>query len=246
MTSQRRRRVQPQLAAAAVAVVSAVVVNGCRSSAPDFDPLEFESARAALTAPLPGDPAALYKLRVPTAGGLRMALLTSGPEGRLTISESMGSALSVTAWSGSGGGYFYDMREGCRLESADLSRVLGIGAMPLPQAVLLLGGRLPATTADSIVPISELKVLIEGDQWAAEVVLASEPWRVMTVREVAKGSHGWSIVLGNHTGSVPGTLRLETSQRRWAELELIRLEWHEDGRLPPLPVVPWCVVDERQ
>jgi hypothetical protein len=175
-----------------------------------------------------------------------MALLTSGPEGRLTISESMGSALSVTAWSGSGGGYFYDMREGCRLESADLSRVLGIGAMPLPQAVLLLGGRLPATTADSIVPISELKVLIEGDRWAAEVALASEPWRVMTVREVTKGSHGWSIVLGNHTGSVPGTLRLETSQRRWAELELIRLEWHEDGRLPPLPVVPWCVVDERQ
>ena len=234
------------MAAAAVAVASAVVVNGCRSSAPDFDPVEFESARAALTAPLPGDPAALYKLRVPTAGGLRMALLTSGPDGRLTISESMGSALSVTAWSGSGGGYFYDMREGCRLESADLSRVLGIGAMPLPQVVLLLGGRLPATTADSIVPVSELKLLIEGDQWAAEVALASEPWRVMTVREVAKGSRGWSIVLGNHTGSVPGTLRLETSQRRWAELELIRLEWHDDDRLPPLPVVPWCVVDERQ
>jgi hypothetical protein len=246
MTNQRRRKASPRFAMAAVAIVSAVAVNGCRTSAPVFDPVEFETARDALTAPLPGDPAALYKLRVPTAGGLRMALLTSGPNGRLTISESMGSALSVTAWTGSGSGFFYDMREGCRLESADLSRVLGIGAMPLPQAVLLLGGRLPATTSDSVVPTSDSKLLVQGDQWAAEVTLASEPWRVMTVREVAKGSHGWSIVLGNHTGSVPGTVRLATTHRRWAELELIRLEWHEDGRLPALPEVPWCVVEERQ
>jgi hypothetical protein len=175
-----------------------------------------------------------------------MALLTSGPDGRLTISESMGAAVSVTAWSGSGGGFFYDMREGCRLESADLSRVLGIGAMPLPQAVLLLGGRLPATTSDSVRPASDLTLLVEGDRWAAEVTLASEPWRVTAVREVAKGHHGWSIVLGNHTGSVPGTLRLETSQRRWAELELIRLEWHDGGPMPALPLLPWCAVDEQR
>jgi hypothetical protein len=193
--------------------------------------------------PLPGDPAALYRLRVPTAGGLRLAVLTSGTAGRLTISESMGSAVSVTAWSGAGGGFFYDMREGCRLESADLSRVLGIGAMPLPQAVLLLAGRLPAAAGDTVAPTGNGRLLIRGEGWAAEVTVASDPWRVMTVEEL-RGGPGWEIALANHTGSVPGAVRLKTSNRRWAELELIRLEWHEGGELPLLPVVPWCVVDE--
>ena len=72
--------------------------------------------------------------------------------------------------------------------------------------------------------------------------MATEPWRVMTVDEVGN-EPGWSIVLGNHTGSVPGSVRLNTSNRRWAELELIRLEWHDGGDLPALPEVPWCVVE---
>jgi hypothetical protein len=238
MTSRRPLRT----AATAAAVIALVGVFGCRTSAPEFAPAELESARAQLMLPLKGDPAALYRLRVPTAGGLRMAMLTSGSAGRMTISESMGSAISVTAWSGGGGGFFYDMREGCRLESADLGRVLGIGAMPLPQAVLLLGGRLPATAGDTVTPTDKSHFLIRGEGWAADVKLASEPWRVMTVHEVGN-KPGWSIVLGNHTGSVPGSVRLNTSNRRWAELELIRLEWHEGGELPPLPDVPWCVVE---
>ncbi len=228
----------------AVALIGAMGPAGCRTSAPEFAPAALESARVQLTLPLPGDPAALYRLRVPTAGGLRMAVLTSGTAGRLTISESMGSAISVTAWTGAGSGLFYDMREGCRLESADLSRVLGIGAMPLPQAVLLLAGRLPAAAGDTVSPTANGHLLIRGEGWAADVRVAAEPWRVMTVKEVGN-KPGWDIVLGNHTGSVPGTVRLKTSNRRWAELELIRLEWHEGGDLPALAALPWCVVDER-
>jgi hypothetical protein len=229
----------------AAAVLATVGLSGCRTSAPEFALTELESARTQLMLPLPGDPAALYRLRVPTAGGLRMAMLTSGSTGRMTISESMGSAISVTAWSGQGSGFFYDLREGCRLLSADLGKVLGIGAMPLPQAVLLLGGRLPATAGDTVTPTDKSHFLIRGEGWAADVKLASEPWRVMTVHEVG-GKPGWSIVLGNHTGSLPGSVRLTTSNRRWAELELVRLEWHDGGELPALPEVPWCVVEGPQ
>lgn len=245
MTSRKRRNLCARSALTAVAVVAAgVALTGCRTSTTPFDPIRFDAAQSVLMKPLPGDPAALYRLRVPTVGGLRMALLTSADEGRMTISETLGSAISVTAWTQPGGGFFYDLREGCRLESADLSRVLGIGAMPLPQAVLLLAGRLPAAPGDTVIPASDLKVLVEGDGWAASVTLASDPWRVMSVREKAKGSSGWSIVLGNHTGSVPGTVRLTTSKNRWAELKLIRLEWHQSELLPALPVLPWCVVEE--
>lgn len=245
MKSRRLVRGRMRFVVPVLAVSCAMAQPACRTSAPEFDPAELETARAQLTQPLPGDPAALYRLRVPTAGGLRMALLTSGPHGRLTISESLGSALSVTAWTGAGGGLFYDMREGCRVESADLSRVLGIGSMPLPQAVLLLGGRLPATAGDVVSPTGESRLLVQGDRWAAEVTLSSQPWRVKTVREVAQGRNGWSIVLGNHTGSVPGSVRVATSNRRWAELELIRLEWHQGGELPVLPEMPWCAVEGR-
>jgi hypothetical protein len=236
-------RSQARIGLSAVALIGAVGLFGCRTSAPDFAPAALESARVQLMLPLPGDPAALYRLRVPTVGGLRMAVLTSGTAGRLTVSESMGSAISVTAWTGTGGGQFYDMREGCRLESADLSRVLGIGAMPLPQAVLLLAGRLPAASGDTVSSTDSGHLLIRGEGWAADVRVAAEPWRVMEVEEVGN-EPGWDIVLGNHTGSVPGTVRLKTSNRRWAELELIRLEWRDGGELPALPVLPWCVVDE--
>jgi hypothetical protein len=236
-------RSRARIGLTAVAVIGAVGFIGCRTSAPEFSPAALESARVQLMLPLPGDPAALYRLRVPTAGGLRMAILTSGTAGRLTISESMGSAISVTVWTGAGGGFFYDMREGCRLETADLSRVLGIGAMPLPQAVLLLAGRLPAAVGDTVSATDEGHLLIRGEGWAADVRVASEPWRVTAVREVGNDP-GWNIGLGNHTGSVPGSVRLKTSNRRWAELELIRLEWRDGGELPALPVLPWCAVDE--
>jgi hypothetical protein len=241
----RRRDESMRCVVAALAVALAAGLAGCRTAAPAFDRTELESARSDLMRPLPGDPAALYRLRVPATGGLRLAILTSGSTGRLTISESLGSAISVTAWTGSGGGYFYDMGEGCRIESTDLSRVLGVSALPLPEAVLLLAGRLPATEDDTVVVTDESRLFARGDRWAAEIIVSADPWRVTAVREITRGSSGWKIVLGNHTGSVPGKVRLTTSKRRWAELELIRLEWHQDVELPVLPELPWCAVDDR-
>lgn len=195
--------------------------------------------------PLPGDPSVLYRLRIPSSGGLRMSVLTSAGGGRLTISEPFGSAVSVTAWQGDTPPVFFDLREGCRLEASDLSRALGVGAMPLPQAVRMLCGRMPATAEDSVSPVGGSRFLVEGRGWAAEVEVAGDPWRVVSVHEAGRSASGWRIVLEDHTGSVPGSLRLKRGDGRWAELELVRLEWHEEGKLPELPDAPLCVVEAR-
>jgi hypothetical protein len=223
-------------------VFFALVLLSCQSTAPEVVPVDLEAAIERLSRPLSGDPAALYRMRVPSSGGLRVAVLTSGEAGRLTVSEPFGSAVSLTAWTGSQPPTFFDLREGCRLETSDLERVLGVAAMPLPEAVRLLVGRLPAGPDDWITPREDGRILIEGRRWAALASVAAEPFRVVSVEEVGSRDKGWNIELGDHSLSVPGLVRVENPDGRWAELDLVRLEWSERGELPPLPELPPCGV----
>jgi hypothetical protein len=225
----------------AALLMALMVLAGCRSAAPTLDATDLEAARLRLSRPLPGSPVALYHLRVPSSGGLRLSLLTSGEAGRLTISEPFGSAVSMTAWVGAGPATFFDLRQGCRLEAVDLERVLGISAMPLPQAVRLLAGRLPAADGDRVSIRSDGRLLVEGAGWKAVIEVASEPWRVMSVAEERAGGGGWKIELSDHTASVPGVVHVKQKNGRWAELELVRLEWKTTDELPLLPELPVCV-----
>ena len=169
-----------------------------------------------------------------------MSMLTSGEEGRLTISRPFGGAVSVTAWTGTEPPSFFDLREGCRLQTSDLERALGVAAMPLPQAVRLLSGRLPALPDDWISLHEDGQILIEGLRWAALVRVAANPIRVVFVEEVGGPDEGWRIELAEHTLSIPGYVRVENPNGRWAELRLVRLEWNEGHELPPLPDLPAC------
>jgi hypothetical protein len=219
---------------------------GCHSTARETVPLDLEAAIERLWRPLSGDPAALYRLRVSSSGGLRMALLTSGEEGRLTVSEPFGSAVSLTAWTGSKPPTFFDLRERCRLDAADLEMVLGVGAMPPPQAVRLLGGRLPAANGDRVTAGEDGQILVEGRGWAARVTVAPDPWRVISVEEIGDRKGRWSLELDDHTLSVPGRVRVENRDGRWAELELVRLEWNQGGDLPALPALQPCVFESKR
>jgi hypothetical protein len=168
-----------------------------------------------------------------------MSLLTSGAAGRLTVTEPFGAAVSITAWEGTRPPVFFDLREGCRLEAVDLSRVLGIGAMPLPQAVRLLVGRLPAAGMDRV-SIEGSRLLIEGAGWSARLEVAPDPWRVTRVREAVRGDRGWRIELDDHMRAVPGSVRLRRDDGRSAELELVSLEWNDGPDLPAVPELPRC------
>lgn len=233
-------RVRGPRAGLAILVLGIVGAAGCRSAAPLLEPADLEAAREHLERPVKGDPAALYRLRVAGSGGLRMALLTSRGEGRLTVSEPFGSAVSITAWRDLEPPLFFDLREGCRLEAADLSQILGIGAMPLPQAVRLLVGRLPTAGADRSSVVDGSGLLIEGPGWSARVEVAPEPWRIVAVRELSGGGDGWRIELGDHIGGVPGAVRIRRSDGRWAELELVSLQWNDAPDLPAIPDLPRC------
>jgi hypothetical protein len=217
-----------------------IAAAGCQTTAPEPEPVDPQAAIDYLSRPLPGDPAALYRLRVEKSGGLRMALLTSGEDGRMTISRPFGGAVSVTAWQGAQPPIFFGLREACRLHTTDLERALGVAAMPLPQAVRLLGGRLPALADDWISLREDGQILIEGRHWAALVRVAANPIRVISVEEVGGTDEGWRIELDEHTLSFPGFFRLENPNGRWAELRLVRLEWNEGEELPPLPDLPFC------
>ncbi|MFC2144490.1 hypothetical protein ACFLQM_02255 [Acidobacteriota bacterium] len=215
-------------------------LGGCQSTAPETVPVDPEAAIERLNRPLSGDPAALYRLRISSSGGLRMSVLTSGEDGRLTVSEPFGAAVSLTSWSGSQPPTFFDLREGCQIQAMDLEQALGVAAMPLPQAVRLFVGRLPATSDDWIVPREDGRILVEGERWAAMVTVAADPWRVMLVEEITARDRGWRFELRDHTLSVPSFVRVENSDGRWAELELVRLEWSAGGELPPIPDLPLC------
>ena len=229
------------LGAAALAVVLAAA-SGCASHGQAVvDSAHLAEAMELLPRPLPGDFAALYSLRVARSGGLRLAVVTAGDEGRLTISEPFGGAVSLTAWSGRGPAVFFDMDEGCRREVVDLEEVLGVGALPLSQAVRLLGGRLPLIPGDEVVLDSGGAIEVRGAGWAARIRLSPQPWRVVEVSELGSvGRAGWHLELSSHASSVPGTIRLENSDGRWAELKLTRLEWPEQASLPELPVFERC------
>jgi len=226
----------------AVLVVALTVAVGCASHGQTVvDSGQLAEAMELLTRPLPGDFAALYGLRVARSGGLRLAVVTAGDDGRMTISEPFGAAVSLTAWSGRGPAVFYDMDEVCRREVVDLEEVLGAGALPLNQAVRLLGGRLPVTPGDEVVFGSGGTIDVRGTGWAARIRLAASPWRIVELSELrADGGGGWRLELGDHTSSVPGTIRLENSDGRWAELKLKRLEWPEQASLPDLPTFEPC------
>lgn len=228
--------------AAAALVVVVVAALGCASQGQSMiDADQFAEAMESLTRPLPGDFAALYSLRVAKSGGLRLAVVTAADEGRLTVSEPFGSAVSLTAWSADGAAVLFDMKEACRREVMDLEEILGVGALPLAQAVQLLGGRLPMAAGDEAVLGSGGLVEVRGAGWAARVRLAPLPWRVVEVRQLLSSGAGWSLELSSHTSSVPGLIRIENFDGRWAELQLKRLEWPDHASLPDLPIFEPCM-----
>jgi hypothetical protein len=224
-----------------------LAVAACVSSAPEIGSIDLEAARSHLGRPLTADPAVLYRLRVPSSGGLRLAVMASGEDGRLTVSEPFGSAVSLTAWSGEQPPTFYDLREGCRLEAVNLEQALGVAAVPLPQAVRLMCGRLPAIEGDEVSVSPDGRLLVTGRGWSALVTVAPDPWRVVEVEDGNPNGAAWRISLGNHIASVQGLIPLPKSIRvkkiggRWAELELVGLEWNQEAQLPPLPGLPLCV-----
>lgn len=240
----------PRSALAATVVFLAVALGaGCRTSSPPRSqpPSDLAEAVRQLSRALPGDLAALYRLRVPSSGGLRLSIVTAAQDGRVTISEPFGAALSLTAWSGSRSAEVFDLRRGCRFAADDLSGVLGVAHLPLPHMVRLLGGRLPAIEGDRIDIQQDGRLRVSGPKWRGLVELASDPLRVVSVEDLSSGDEmGWRVELRDHTSSVPGWLKVWGSDGRWAELELVRLEWPDNAHLPPVPELPVCVGDRRQ
>ena len=222
-------------------LIAAVGVVGCRSAAPPpVIPLDqLEEAVAALAGPPATGVASLYRLRVPSTSGLRASITTSVDGGRMSISDSFGRALLVAAWGGDGAGELYDLDSGCRVPGADLSAMIGAGALPVEQAVWLLSGRLPAAAGDRI-EVRDHGLEITGRDWSAHVVVARDPWRVLEVRADTRDSTAWSIELGNHTGSIPKSVFVERADGEWARLELVRRETIGGAALPALPDLPVC------
>lgn len=242
----RRSRGSRRLALAAGALISLVAIAACKTTAPVMSGVDLEAARTRLGRPLTADPAALYRLRIPASGGLRLAVMMSGDDGRLTVSEPFGSAVSLLSWTGARPPTFYDLKEGCRLEAADLEQALGVAAMPLPQAVRLLVGRLPAADGDEVSQSPDGRLLVTGRGWSALVTVAPEPWRVLAVEDGDPRGARWRLSLSDHTDWLPGQIRVQKVGGRWAELELVRLEWTQQEQLPPLPDLPLCVFKGRQ
>ncbi len=217
------------------------VVVGCattgtgRSSGPTPTSAELAEAVVALRRPLPGPLVALYRLRVPSTGGLRLSVIAEGDRGRMTVSENLGGALAVLAWDGERIRIF-DLKEGCRSPDRDRPTIPGMEGLPMDRAILLMGGRLPVISGDVVRPDDgKSTVEIDGPGWNASAGLAFDPVRILSVR-----GEGWSVELGDHTSSLPGTLRFETGSDQWAELELVRLQWKFEGEWPPLPDFPEC------
>ena len=221
-----------------VAAVAAVVA--CRSAAPPPQAADMTVAIVRLQRPLPGEMSAFYQLRVPSSGGLRLTVLSTPEGGRISVSEPFGSALSLTAWGRDGAARLFDLKEGCQVTAVDLASVLQVGHLPLPEAVRLLAGRLPAGPGDVVDVLAAGEVRVGGADWACRVSLRPDPWRVTRVEELAAGEDSWWAELEDHSGSFPGVVRLKHPGGRWAELKLVRLQWDTIGELPRLPELPQC------
>ena len=194
-------------------------------------------ARDQLLGPPPGNMAALYRLRVRATGGLRLSVLTVWDAGRVTISEPFGSAVSLTAWQGLSHPMVFDLRERCRFTTNDLSGVLGVSNLPLPQAIRILAGRLPALEGDRIEVSADGRLRVIGARWSGLVTVATDPWRVVAVEDITEGEgNGWRVELRDHAVSIPGWLRVRGDDGRWAELELTRLQWNTTTELPPFRI----------
>jgi hypothetical protein len=246
MTIRGNRLVEIRASVAlAMAAGVLLVASGCRTAAPPaIDPDLVTEALPTLQRPLEGDPAALYRLRVPNAANLRLSLLVAGEGGRMTVSERFGSALSLTVWRGQEPPDHLDFREGCEIEGAELSQLVGVAVMPMPQAVRLLVGRLPTVGEERIAVRTDGRIQITGSEWSAVVEVRPDPWRVVEVREGMGAEDGWTVTVSEHSGSVPSALKIRKPGHRWAELELIRLEWDEANELPPRPELPPCTMVE--
>jgi hypothetical protein len=107
-------------------------------------------------------------------------------------------------------------------------------------------GRLPAANGDRVTAGEDGQILVEGRGWAARVTVAPDPWRVISVEEIGDRKGRWSLELDDHTLSVPGRVRVENRDGRWAELELVRLEWNQGGDLPALPALQPCVFESKR
>jgi len=229
----------------AAALLLAIVAcgTGCATTQSEtvVDQAGLDEAVSVLSRPLPGELAALYRMRGSKTGGLLLSVIAAGDDGRLTISKPFGSAVSLTAWMADGPTLFFDMDEGCRREVEDLREVLGLGAPPMDQAVRLLGGRLPAMPGDTVTTGADGLIEISGAGWAAWVRVVPGPWRVVEVDARGTGSDGgWRMELKAHTNSVPEVVRLTNADGRWIELKLSRIEWPDQASLPALPEFPPC------
>jgi hypothetical protein len=229
-----------------VALAAAVALAGCRSAAPPPTPAvtpdQLVAARGELVRPILGDMAALYRMRVPRAGSLRLTVLTLGGHVRMSVSEPLGSTLAIATSGPDGGSRLLDLREGCRLEGIDPATGLGLTGLPLDRAARLLAGRLPATSADRVSLSDDGALVVEGERWRVLVRVAPDPWRVVEVRDATRGGDGpaWSVWVTDHTLSLPMELRVERTDGDWAELELVGLDWNTLEELPPLPDLPPC------
>jgi len=184
---------------------------------------------------LPGQMAALYRLKVGSTQTLRLALLAEKAWGRITISESFGSTLSIAAWDEAESPRFLDLRQGCRLPENDLAGLFGFSEIPLERLPLLLGGRLPVEEGDQLeFSKTSGELFVQAPKWKAALRLAPNPWRVVELR-----SGDFVIKLSDHSLSVPGRIETRDEDGRRVRLDLLRLQWkitRKPGELPELPL----------
>lgn len=215
-----------------------VAAAGCSSLKPvdAVGDIDLSSGMKLLSRPLPGPMAALYRLRAGSTGNLRLSLIADHEWGRMTVAESFGSTLSIVAWEGGGSlPLVLDMRHGCRLHQNDLAGVLGFSSIPVRRMMRLLGGRLPLEAGDQLERGSGGKLRIEGRNWKGRLVLASNPWRVVRLN-----SGDFSVVLKDHTLSVPGRIEMEDLEGHRIRLDLLRLKWEIKRKPEELGDFPFC------
>ena len=229
-------------------VLFGVVLIGCVTSSGREAPLtaaRLSEGVDRLMRPLPGNPVAMYRVRVPESGGLRLVVQTTDDGGRFLVSEPFGAAVALTTWdAGSGSAQLYDLKAGCALPGTALP-VLELEDLPPDDLVRVLGGKLPTAVGGEpcrvVGPRSGAAADVQTPTCVAQI--ASDPWRVVELRG-GEGARSWRVELEEHTVSVPGTIRVEWGGGEWAELELVRLEWDTLAQLPDPPDLPPCQMED--